>query len=133
MCGNAAECYPLAGLASSADFSAVAAAAAVQELVAEVERRQSGILQPQSPKDAARTPLARQKRLRVARTVLSARMQQQRAAGLAAAAAAAAGAAAEHGSGNYGGGGFVPQGEHGSSGWQAGMHDGWGDFKRQRL
>jgi hypothetical protein len=107
----------------------------VQELVAEVERRQAAILQPQTPEDAARTPLARQKRLRVARTVLSARMQQQRAAGLAAAAAAAAGTTAECSSMDAGvGGGFVPEDECGNgSGWGPGMHDEWGDFKRQRL
>ncbi|WIA16371.1 hypothetical protein OEZ85_013067 [Tetradesmus obliquus] len=104
----------------------------MQELVAEVERRQSAILQPQSAEDAARTPSARQKRLRAARSVLSARMQQQRAAGLAAAEASVGGTAAD-GSGDVGGGGFVSDGGYGSSGWQAGVHDGWGDLKRQRL
>jgi hypothetical protein len=42
-------------------------------------------------------------------------------------------AAAGNGSGVFGGGGFVGNGESGGDGWQAGVHEGWSDFKRQRL
>jgi hypothetical protein len=53
-------------------------------------------------------------------------MQQQRTASMA--------AAAGDGSGVFGGGGFVGDGESGGDGWQAaGVHEGWGGFKRQRL
>lgn len=95
----------------------------VQELVAEVERRQAGLLRPSDATDAARPPAERQKRLRAARTVLSARMQQQR--------QQAAAAAAWQPGGDGSSGGFVPQQPVGNA---ADADDGpWGDWKRQRL
>lgn len=85
-----------------------------QDLVAEVKRRQAGLLRPQDPTDAARPPHERQKRLRVARGVLSARMQQTRHA------AVAEEAGDDEDVDFGGGGGFVADDEY------------WGDWKRQR-
>lgn len=90
-----------------------------QELLAEVDRRQAGVFSPTSAEDAARLPVERQKRLRVARTVLASRLQCQRAE----AAASADGDAGLHN------GGFLRN--------VGGLHEdadyGWGSWKRQRL
>lgn len=104
----------------------------MQELIAEVERRQAGVLQPQSPEDAARTPVARQKRLRVARTVLSARLQQHRPGAAGSADGGSTTSSMQGAAAAGGGGGFVVGGDDVGS-TSADKSEEWADWKRQRL
>jgi DnaJ domain len=53
--------------------------ASLAELAAEVEQRQAAVLTPTRPDDIAHLPATRQRRLRAARQVLAARIQEQRA------------------------------------------------------
>eukprot|EP00775_Hariotina_reticulata_P003952 gene3953-4205_t len=90
----------------------------MQELLAEVDRRQAGVFSPKSLEDVARLPVERQKRLRVARSVLASRLQCQRAGAVESAAGAV-----QHT------GGFLSS----ADGPQDDADHGWDSWKRQRL
>jgi len=109
----------------------------VQELAAEVERRQCAVWAPQQGSDdAGRTPQERQQRVKAARSVLSQRLQAQRQQQVQHGffAEEAGGGVRQHWEGDGGASdGMDGEEEDGCGGWGWDELQASNDFKRQRL